>query len=98
MANSGAASGVDPEYSVYVGNLNPATTLSDVEDLIYELFLQVSSTLLCDYKLSRTRAIFFYRLVHWIRCSFLTTERLGNTRAMALSSSYIRSRSSTQLT
>ena len=46
MANSGTASGVDPEYSVYIGNLNPATTLSDIEDLIYELFLQVSSTLL----------------------------------------------------
>lgn len=39
MANS---SSVDPEYSVYVGNLNPCTALSDMEDLIYELFLQVS--------------------------------------------------------
>ena len=35
------ATGVDPEYSVYVGNLNPSTTLSDMEDLIFELFLQV---------------------------------------------------------
>lgn len=38
MANSG----IDGEYSVYVGNLDPATSLSDMEDLLYELFLQVT--------------------------------------------------------
>ena len=37
-----ASTYVDGEYSVYVGNLDPATSLSDMEDLIYELFLQVS--------------------------------------------------------
>ena len=30
-----------PEFSVYVGNLDPDTSLQDMEELIYELFLQV---------------------------------------------------------
>ena len=34
--------GVDGEYSVYVGNLDPGTALSDMEELLYELFLQVN--------------------------------------------------------
>ena len=33
--------GVHPEFSVYVGNLDPDTSLQDMEELIYELFLQV---------------------------------------------------------
>ena len=45
-----ASTYVDGEYSVYVGNLDPATSLSDMEDLIYELFLQVKSL----YKTLRT--------------------------------------------
>ena len=34
---------VDPEFSVYVGNLDPDTSLYDMEELIYELFLQVGA-------------------------------------------------------
>lgn len=41
------AGGVDAEFSIYVGNLDPDTSLSDVEELIYELFLQVSSRQCC---------------------------------------------------
>ena len=32
---------VDPRFSVYVGNLSNSVTLSDMEELLYELFLQV---------------------------------------------------------
>ena len=101
MANSSTATGVDPEYSVYVGNLNPTTALSDMEDLIYELFLQVSSIslhMLCHENISRTCAIFFLRQVHWIRCSFLMTKTQENTRAMALLNSCTKSPSNTLLT
>lgn len=31
------------EYSIYVGNLDLGTSLHDTEELVYELFLQVSS-------------------------------------------------------
>ena len=34
---------MDPEFSVYVGNLDPDTSLYDMEELIYELFLQVGA-------------------------------------------------------
>ena len=33
---------VDAELSVYVGNLDPDTSVEDMEELLYELFLQVS--------------------------------------------------------
>ena len=29
------------EFSVYVGNLDPETAVADMEELLYELFLQV---------------------------------------------------------
>ena len=34
---------VDGEFSVYVGNLDPDTSLQDAEELLYELFLQVGT-------------------------------------------------------
>ena len=37
----GSKSGVSAEFSVYVGNLDAETSLSDLEELVYELFLQV---------------------------------------------------------
>ena len=33
--------GVSAEFSVYVGNLDTETSLSDLEELLFELFLQV---------------------------------------------------------
>ena len=101
MANFSTSTGVDREYSVYVGNLNPSTTLSDMEDLIYELFLQVSSQVqyvLYDFKYYRALTQYFCRLVHWIRCSSPMTKTQGSTRAMVLLNSYTRSLSNTQLT
>ena len=38
---SRSGGGVRSEFSVYVGNLDPDTSLQDAEELIYELFLQV---------------------------------------------------------
>ena len=35
---------VDAEFSVYVGNLDPDASVEDMEELIYELFLQVRNT------------------------------------------------------
>ena len=35
---------VDANFSVYVGNLDPDTSHQDTEELIYELFLQVTWT------------------------------------------------------
>ena len=32
---------VDPRFSVYVGNLPNSVSLRDMEELLYELFLQV---------------------------------------------------------
>lgn len=32
---------VNPRFSVYVGNLPNSVSLSDMEELLYELFLQV---------------------------------------------------------
>ena len=34
---------LDEEYSVYVGNLDCRVPLADLEEIIYELFLQVKS-------------------------------------------------------
>ena len=33
---------LDPDFTIFVGNLDPDTSLSDMEEFIYELFLQVS--------------------------------------------------------
>ena len=33
----------DSEYSVYVGNLDCTVPVADLEELLYELFLQVST-------------------------------------------------------
>ena len=41
MQASRASKLLELEYSIYVGNLDPDTSLSDMEELIYELFLQV---------------------------------------------------------
>lgn len=35
----------DAEFSAYVGNLDCTVPVADLEELIYELFLQVSSVL-----------------------------------------------------
>ena len=37
---------VEAAYSVYVGNLDPDTSVHDMEELLYELFLQVSDHML----------------------------------------------------
>ena len=34
---------VNAEFSVYVGNLDPDTSVEDMEELLYELFLQVGN-------------------------------------------------------
>ena len=36
---------VDPRFSVYVGGLPADVSLSDMEELLYELFLQVKDSL-----------------------------------------------------
>lgn len=38
---SSSRGGVVGEHSVFVGNLDPETSLADMEELLYELFLQV---------------------------------------------------------
>ena len=38
---NGSCKRVDAEFSVYVGNLDPDTSVEDMEELLYELFLQV---------------------------------------------------------
>lgn len=40
-ASAGGRTGVLGEFSVYVGNLDPETAVADMEELLYELFLQV---------------------------------------------------------
>ena len=39
--DSMARNGTEPEFSVYVGNLDLRSSLADMEELLYELFLQV---------------------------------------------------------
>ena len=34
----------DAGYSVYVGNLDCSTSVADLEELVYELFLQVGTS------------------------------------------------------
>ena len=43
-SSSGGKSGTIPELSVYVGNLDSDTALAKMEELLYELFLQVRSS------------------------------------------------------
>ena len=38
---SSSKGGVNGDFSVYVGNLDSDTSLPDMEELLYELFLQV---------------------------------------------------------
>ena len=40
-ASAGGRTGVLGEFSVFVGNLDPETALAEMEELLYELFLQV---------------------------------------------------------
>jgi len=40
-ASVGGRTGVVGEFSVFVGNLDPETALAEMEELLYELFLQV---------------------------------------------------------
>ena len=40
-SSAGGRTGVLGEFSVYVGNLDPETAVADMEELLYELFLQV---------------------------------------------------------
>ena len=40
-SGGGGRAGVLGDYSVFVGNLDPETTVADMEELLYELFLQV---------------------------------------------------------
>lgn len=44
LSEFGKMSKFNDEYSVYVGNLDFRVPLADLEELIYELFLQVDST------------------------------------------------------
>ena len=40
-SSAGGRAGVLGDFSVFVGNLDPETAVADMEELLYELFLQV---------------------------------------------------------
>jgi hypothetical protein len=79
----------DAAYSVYVGNLDASASVADLEELIYELFLQVSFLILVGW-LSLMR-VTMCRLVRWKGYSSQWTVLLGSIRTMALSSLSTRS-------
>ena len=83
LQSSGSRGGVAKEFSVFVGNLDLDTPVAEMEELLYELFLQVMSFI----QLTNEIAAHFlvpHRLVPSPTYTFHSTGILVDTSAMVL--------------
>jgi len=64
---------VDPRFSVYVGGLPADVSLSDMEELLYELFLQVRDSLYAKVD-SKPFTLNILKTLYGLICQIYSTQ------------------------